>query len=230
MEATTGILIAMSVEYERVAAMLSETSAHKFGPHEYLTGTVNGKRIVMMQCGIGKVNASSGVTDMILHFHPDRIISTGVAGGIDTSLNVMDVVVSEENCYHDVYCGEGLAPGQVQGLPPSFKSDESLVHTAMSLQSPAHILKGLICTGERFITNRAEVDSIKSRFPSGLAVDMESAAIAHVCYLYGVPFVSFRIISDTPREEEGHHEQYLNFWDVLADKSFSTIKLFIESI
>ena len=219
----------MDVEYRQVADMLSETSVQEMGPHKYLVGKLGDKKIVLMQCGIGKVNASSGVTDMILHFHPQCVISTGVAGGIDTKLKVMDVVVSEETCYHDVFCGDEYLPGQVQGLPSSFKCDEHLVETAVSLQSPVRIVKGLICTGDQFISDRAQLDDIKARFPEGLAVDMESSAIAHVCHLYGVPFVSFRIISDTPGVDN-HLDQYLNFFDTMANKSFTVTKLFIESI
>lgn len=70
-----------------------------------------------MQCGIGKVNAAAGAVELIRNFEPDCIISTGVAGGIDSCLKVMDVVASRQIVYHDVWCGEGNAYGQIQGLP-----------------------------------------------------------------------------------------------------------------
>ena len=89
----------------------------------------------------------------------------------------------------------------------------SALEHALSLNKTgleSRIHSGLICTGDRFITNRTELDAIKRRFPAGLVVDMESAAIAQTCYLYGVPFLSFRIISDTPGVED-HSSQYADF-------------------
>lgn len=98
-----GILTAMSVEFKQVAAMLAETREEKHGPQTYLVGTLGRHTVVLQQCGIGKVNAACGVTQLIMHYRPDCVISTGVAGGIDAQLNVMDVVVSERVCYHDVW-------------------------------------------------------------------------------------------------------------------------------
>lgn len=226
---TIGILTAMSVEYKQVAQMLSQTEEVDFGHIHYTVGTLGNNRIILLQCGIGKVNAASGVTDLILRFQPQRVISTGVAGGIDTQLRVMDVVVGSTVCYHDVWCGEGCDPGQVQGLPTLFTGDSEMVRAATSIQSDVRILEGLICTGDQFITAKEELQKIKSAHPEGLAVDMESAAIAQVCHLHQIPFLSFRIISDTPGVEN-HFEQYLDFWDTMADKSFNVTKRFLESL
>lgn len=132
-------------------------------------------------------------------------MSTGVAGGIDACLKVTDVVASDSLAYHDVWCGDGNEYGQVQGLPAVYKGCAPLLEHALSLNKTgleSRIHSGLICTGDRFITNRTELDAIKRRFPAGLAVDMESAAIAQTCYLYDIPFLSFRIISDTPGVED----------------------------
>ena len=175
------------------------------------------------------MNAATGVTNLILNFLPDRIISTGVAGGIDEKLRIMDVVVGQNVCYHDVWCGEGCDPGQVQGMPTEFIGDPVMLRAASTLPTDVRIVPGLICTGDQFITAREELDRIKAAHPDGLAVDMESAAIAQVCHLYQVPFLSFRIISDTPGAD-AHFQQYLNFWDTMADKSFTVTKLFLESL
>ena len=229
MQMTIGIMTAMSVEYRQVAAMLQNTETVQSGPQEFLIGTVGENRVVLLQSGIGKTNAAAGVTNLIMTFRPDCIISTGVAGGIDTRLDVMDVVVGKEICYHDVYCGEDCDPGQVQGLPKFFKGDEGLLAVATSLETDVHIVPGLICTGDQFITSRDEMDAIKEKYPQGLAVDMESAAIAQVCHLWKVPTLSFRIISDTPGIK-AHFNQYLNFWETMADKSFAVTKEFLSNI
>ena len=123
---TIGVLTAMGVEFKQIASILTDTKTEKIGPHEFLVGKLGDKNIILLQCGIGKVNASSGVTNLILNFKPDSVVSTGVAGGIDTCLRVMDVVVSTQTCYHDVICGEGVDPGQVQGLPRFFESDKKM--------------------------------------------------------------------------------------------------------
>ena len=224
-----GVLTAMSVEYKQIASILTDTKTEKIGPQEFLVGKLDDKTIVLLQCGIGKVNAATGVTNLIIHFKPDSVVSTGVAGGIDTCLRVMDVVVSTETCYHDVSCGDDVDPGQIQGLPRFFDGDKRMTEVAKKLQTNIRIVPGLICTGDQFVTNREQLNIIKSTYPEGLAVDMESAAIAQVCHLYGVPFVSFRIISDTPGAEE-HFEAYLNFWQTMADKSFSVTRLFLNSL
>ena len=219
----------MSVEYRQVAAMLQNAETVQSGPQTFLVGRVEESRVVLLQCGIGKTNAATGVTNLIMTFHPDYVISTGVAGGIDTGIDVMDVVIGKEVCYHDVYCGDNCDPGQVQGLPRHFNGDEHLIRIASSLNTDVRIVPGLICTGDQFITNRDELNAIKAKYPQGLAVDMESAAIAQVCHLWKVPFLSFRIISDTPGVK-AHFDQYLNFWDTMADKSFAVTKKFISRI
>ena len=76
---------------------------------------------------------------------------------------------------------------------------------------------------------RQQLADIKDRFPEALAVDMESGALAQVCHLYHVPFLSFRIISDTPGTDK-HFDQYLNFWEVMAEKSFGVTRSLLEKI
>ena len=224
-----GIITAMSSEHKQVAQLLEEKKEHTEGIYAYTEGKIKNNTIILTQCGIGKVNAAAGAVELIRNFQPDCIISTGVAGGIDRCLKVMDVVASQHIVYHDVWCGDGNAYGQIQGMPALFEGNQTLFDCAMSLDTETAIHGGLICTGDKFITDREELDIIKGNFPEGLAVDMESASIAQVCYIYKVPFISFRIISDTPGAEN-HWEQYTNFWGEMADRSFGVTKAFLESL
>ena len=224
-----GIITAMSSEQKQLANQLENPTERKEGPFTYTEGTIKNNTIILMQCGIGKVNAAAGAVEMIRNFAPDCIISTGVAGGIDSCLNVMDVVVSSRIVYHDVWCGEGNAYGQIQGLPLYFTGNETLYQCAISLDTETAIHGGLICSGDKFITDRQELETIKANFPEGLAVDMESASIAQVCHLYEVPFISFRIISDTPGAEK-HLEQYKNFWGEMADRSLHVTEAFLKAL
>lgn len=224
-----GIITAMGSEQRQVARLLDNKKDFTEGPFQYTEGTIRSNTIILTKCGIGKVNAAAGTVEMIRTFHPDCIISTGVAGGIDSCLNVMDVVASQEIVYHDVWCGEGNAYGQVQGLPVRFKGNSTLFDCAMSLDTSTTIYGGLICSGDKFITDRSELDAIKGNFPDGLAVDMESGAIAQICHIYKVPFISFRIISDTPGNDN-NWEQYTNFWETIADHSFEVTHTFLSSL
>lgn len=224
-----GIITAMSSEQKQLASQLENKTERKEGPFTYVEGNIRSNTVVLMQCGIGKVNAAAGAVEMIRNFHPDCIISTGVAGGIDKCLKIMDVVVSSNIVYHDVWCGEGNAYGQIQGMPTFFEGNKTLLDTAISIDTDTAIHAGLICTGDKFITDRSELDAIKANFPEGLAVDMESASIAQVCYLYKIPFISFRIISDTPGADK-HFEQYLNFWGEMADRSFRVTETFLNAL
>jgi adenosylhomocysteine nucleosidase len=228
---TLGILTAMQSEHDLLASLLENKHTKQINNFSYLHGTLGTHEVILLQCGIGKVNAAIGTVELIKNYAPSYIVSTGVAGGIDTCLSVMDVVVSEQTVYHDVWCGMGCDQGQIQGFPTFFQAAPNLVKAALSLNNTqtTKIHSGLICTGDQFITSRTELDTIKTNFPQGLAVDMESCAIAHTCHIYGVPFVSFRIISDTPGVDE-HIQQYEDFWGEMASRSFQVTKHFLEAI
>lgn len=214
-----GLLVAMDSEYRALC--------NEFGGDS--RGVVAGNQLVVSRCGIGKVNAAVGTMRLIETEHPDCVISTGVAGGIDRSLDVMDVVVADETAYHDVWCGEGNEKGQVQGLPARFVSDRRLAEAALKC-GVSNVKHGLTCTGDQFITDKEALSRIKADFPDGLAVDMESAAIAQVCFLMQVPFLSIRIVSDTPGATPDHFAQYQDFWKELSERSFRNIHAMLEQM
>ena len=193
-------------------------------------------RYVIMQCGIGKVNAAIGAAEMIRQHHPDAIISSGCAGGNGDNLKVQDVVVSTELAYHDVYCGEAVdgscVYGQVQGMPARFQADPYMLAVAKKLStinSPLSTVFGLIVTGDWFVDSREKMRQIIEKFPDAKAVDMESCAIAQTCHIYGVPFISFRIISDIPLSDT-NASQYHDFWSQMADRSFHVTRAFVEAL
>ena len=192
--------------------------------------------VEVRKCGIGKVNAALGTQQMISEFRPDVIISSGCAGGNGDDVNVQDVVVSTELCYHDVYCGTAIDHstqyGQVQGMPARFQADPRLLAKARQLADGDHPLAihpGLIVTGDWFVDSKEKMRSIVELFPEAKAVDMESCAIAQTCYIHQVPFISFRIISDIPLRDT-NASQYHNFWDTIAQHSFHITKTFVESL
>ena len=208
-----GILVAMDKEYALVEALHSDD-------------------IILCRSGVGKVNAAAATTRLIMEHRPDCIISTGCAGGLARTIDVMDVVVGSQTCYHDVDCGEGFAPGQIMGMPERFNADASLYAKAMELTAPAgsRITGGLICTGDVFCTQKEQTDAILRRFPEAAAVDLESAAIAQLCSQYEVPFISFRMISDSANGSTSRINEYNDFWGEIAGRSFGIFEQFIETL
>jgi adenosylhomocysteine nucleosidase len=225
-----GVIVAMRQEYEMVRAVLDCRAERLVNGMLFVEGSVEGVELVLVQCGIGKVCSTIGAVEMIRDYTPGMIINTGVAGGIDPSLRVMDTVVGDEVVYHDVWCGEGNEHGQVQGLPARFRADRELYRAALALlPATGRVHGGLICSGDRFITGRAELDEIKGHFPEGLAVDMESGSLAQTCHLYGVPFLSYRLISDTPGVED-HARQFRDFWEEAPRRSFEMLRSLIQGV
>ena len=218
-----GLIVAMDIEYNKMLDALGGKS-----------GRLGNNDIVLWQCGIGKVNAAVGTMRLVQEHHPEAIISTGLAGGIDTQMQVMDVLAATESVYHDVDCGSSLSCslGQIQGLPARFEADKHLIEHAHSvpLASGDRLMTGLICTGDQFITDRERQSVIKRNFPDGMACDMESAAIAQTCFLLGLPFMSLRIISDTPGRTDNHHQQWEDFLASMCDRSFQFVKNYLETL
>ena len=230
-----GIISAMDSEHRQLADRLSQKRESGDGRFRYVEGILGRNDVVLTQCGIGKVNAAVGAAELIRRHRPDCIVSTGVAGGIDAGLRVGEVVASVRVVYHDVYCGnDGTRYGQVQGMPLYYEASPQLMRHALELNDGAglesRIHGGLICTGDRFVEDAAELAAIKRHFPQGMAVDMESAAIAQTCFVYGVPFLSFRIVSDTPGAHDDNFAQYRDFWATMAERSFQTTWAFLERL
>lgn len=215
---TIGIIAAMSKELRLILPLLSDVTAETRHSTEFHIGTLNGHRVVAMECGIGKVNAAIGAVTLIDAYAPDLVINTGVAAGAGTDVAVMDTVVATALAHHDFWC-IGEEWGQVPGVPKYFPTAE----LALPEDVPG-LKRGLIASGELFISSAAEVDAIKSHFPEVMAIDMESAAIAQACHLRGVPFFCMRLISDTPWCSHDNSAQYEDFWEDAPRHSFALLR------
>lgn len=222
-----GIIVAMEKEFTQLKSLLEDMQTQQHRHLSVITGRIGQHEIVMQQCGIGKVNAAIGAVELINHHHPDLVISSGCAGGADTSLSPTDVVVSTQCCYHDAYCGKECEAGQIMGMPTSYASPAELVRKACAIDCDTNIRSGLIVSGDWFVDSKEKMQQILSAFPAAMAVDMESCAIAQTCYLYHTPFISFRVISDVPLKDT-NAAQYYDFWERLANHSFHVTKEFIQ--
>lgn len=187
----------------------------------------NVKNTALLKTGVGKVNAASGLSDFLSSVTSDvvtRVISVGCAGAAVAGLKPGNVIIGNSYCYHDVYCGEPNANGQIQGMPAVFPSDFSWI------DMDERFRLGTIATGDKFVTTREQVLAIKDFLPKSYnvcAIDMESAALAQVCYKKGIGFTSIRVISDNPLEPS-QTEQYAGFWDNLAEKAFNVVCKLLE--
>lgn len=224
-----GIIVAMDKELAQLRTLLGDARTESRHGMEFILGSVAGKEVVLQKCGIGKVNSAIGAVEMIDCYAPDVVVSSGVAGGADSRMSVGDVVVGTEYCYHDAYCGDECAFGQIMGMPPVFKAGEGLADKALAACAPTAAHGGLIVSGEWFVDSKQKMRAILARFPNAVAVDMESCSIAQTCHVYGVPFVSFRIISDLPLCDE-KASQYFDFWERLADGTFNVTRRLIEAL
>ena len=222
-----GIIVAMSKELDLLLPLLQDSEESRMSGFVFHRGKMGRHDVMVMQCGIGKVNAAMGALTLVNAFLPDFIINSGVAGGADQSVNVMDVVAGERVAYHDVWCGPESELGRVQGLPLYFEGAKRLLKF---LPERSDIHKGLICSGDQFIDTMESIDKIKGNFPDALAVDMESGAIAQVCYVNHVPFLALRVISDSPGAGHDNTRQYLDFWTDAPQESFKIVQDIINKL
>ena len=220
-EMKIAIITAMQSEFDAV------NSLYQFsGSATEKTAEVYGKKILLIKSGMGKVNATVA-TEKAYRAGADLVINTGLAGGIDSALEQGDIVVAEKVCYHDVWCGEPNAKGQVQDLPLYYPAPEKIVKEIIRL-NPSFKL-GLTVTGDQFVTDGKILNEIKQNFPEAYAVDMESAAVAQTCYLHQLPYISVRIISDVVGKE-GQMEQYNNFWKNMPTQAADMLDKILKAI
>ncbi len=222
-----GIIVAMRKELDLLLPLLQDSEESRMSGFEFHRGKMGKHDVMVMQCGIGKVNAAMGTLMLVNNFTPNFVINSGVAGGADTSVKVMDVVAGARVAYHDVWCGPESELGQVQGLPLYFEGAKRLLDLVPERED---IHKGLICSGDQFIDTIDAVNRIKGNFPEALAVDMESGAIAQVCHLSKVPFLALRVISDSPGASHDNTKQYLDFWNDAPRESFVLLKDMIKRL
>ena len=196
---TIAIIGAMPSELVDIRRILGDAEVKNISGFDFYINNYGNKKIINACCGIAKVNAAVCTQVMIDNFRPDCVINAGIAGGMDAKIKVCDIVVSNEVLPHD------LDLHFLKDYPPYcgiFKADEKLMETAEKIceKNGVKSFRGRIVSGEAFITNTEVKNAIKKNFDP-YAVDMESAAVGHCCYLNKMPFVSVRCISDNADDE-----------------------------
>lgn len=218
----------MQKELELLLPLLHEEKARTVNGFRFYEGSLGDKTVVAMQCGIGKVNAAMGTMTMIDLFGPDLILNTGVAGGTGGGAGVLDIVVGTRVAYHDVWCGPGTEWGDAAGCPRFFHTSDS-VNSLRCLAEGDNVKHGLVASGDVFVSSPETLAHIKGLFPDVDAVDMESGAIAQVCFLRHVPFGCIRVISDTPGSDD-NISQYNNFWEDAPRHTFDMLRHILREL
>ncbi|KTG25818.1 5'-methylthioadenosine nucleosidase [Idiomarina sp. WRN-38] len=217
-----GIIGAMAQEVNILAGQLDNAERYEHAGFVFHTGTRHGLEVIILQSGIGKVNAAVGTAILLERHQPDAIINTGSAGGFATDLAIGDVIISDEVRHHDVDAVVfGYELGQVPGMPAAYHADSRLrdiARGAIAALGEVNVREGMIATGDAFMADPEQVATTRAQFPTMLAVEMEGAAIAQTCYLYDCPFVVIRALSDIPGSGD-NHLSFEQFLDIAADHS-----------
>jgi adenosylhomocysteine nucleosidase len=199
-----GILGAMIEEVRLIGELLGDTALTEIGGRDYVSGGLGEEEVVVAISGFGKVAAASTVTTMLDHFDTDSILFTGVAGALDPAVKRGDIVVADELIQHDF----DASPIVPRFVIPSLQVDRIRADRAWTDRAAAAatgvgaaVHRGLVLSGDRFISTNAARAELRSLFPDALAVEMEGAAVAQVCAERKIPFAVVRAISDTADDD-----------------------------
>lgn len=224
----------MQVEADGILKLASNTQEEIINNMRFIRGTLNGKDIVVVVCGVGKVNAALCATTMINRFSPELIINSGVAGALSPLVSIGDLVVASKAVEHDM---NTTALGDKQGeisLPDGkimyFECDKDAVAllTKCGKELPdTKVTQGIVASGDMFVSNRRKRLLINDRF-GAMACEMEGAAIGHVCYCCKVPFAILRAISDDMDENKG--VDFVKFCSLAAEKTVRVMDEFTKNL
>jgi adenosylhomocysteine nucleosidase len=225
-----GVIGAMDEEVSYLKGLIENKKTTEVADMEFCEGTLDGKKVVIVQCGMGKVNAGICANTLINEFGCSEIINTGVAGSLQDQIGLGDIVVSVDAVQHDFTVEAiGFAKGEIPytGLY-AFPADESMRKTAVdaarSVAPDIEVFEGRVCTGDQFISTDEQKEKILSDF-GGLCCEMEGGAIAQVCHLNKTPFVIIRAISDTTDDAE-----YENFMESAALNSARIVEYMVGNL
>lgn len=201
-----GIIGAMEEETIALKNYLTERNDWAKAGATFSSGKMAGHDIILVQSGIGKVNAAIATTLLINDYQADVVFNTGSAGAVDSSLAIGDVVISTELSYHDADARAfGYVMGQVPQMPARYPADEQLISVIEAATQKVGLksVKGLIVTSDSFIADKKTIQRIKTDFSDAMVSEMEGAAVAQVCYQFKTPFVIVRAVSDSADDEAG---------------------------
>ncbi len=196
-----GIIGAMEIEVTLLKNEMTIRNTVTKASMEFYEGTIGSTEVVVVKSGIGKVNAGICVQILVDLFNVTHVINTGIAGSLNPQIDIGDIVLSLDACYHDMDVTVfGYRKGEVPQMGTySFPADKVLLEKAKSAISKAapdiKIFEGRVCSGDQFISSEEVKKTIIAEH-DGICTEMEGAAIAHASYLNHTPFIIIRAISD----------------------------------
>ncbi len=203
-----GIIGAMEEEVVTLKTKMQIKGTTTKACMEFVEGTLENKEVVVVRCGVGKVNAAICTQILIENFNIDCVINVGIAGGLYPDINIGDIVISSDTVQHDMETDAvGGARGEIPRLGKAFfEADKMLIDIAQEaaekIIAPYKVYIGRIASGDQFVANIAVKEDIYTTFTAYCA-EMEGAAIAHTCFLNEIPFVVIRSISDKADNSAG---------------------------
>ena len=228
-----GIIGAMELEVEALKEQMDVKNIVEKASMKFYEGTLRGKDVVIVQCGIGKVNAGICVQILADLFQVDAVINTGVAGSLRAEINIGDIVVSTDACEHDM---DVTALGYKQGIIPQmkesfFKADRQLVEAAIEVcrevNPDINVYEGRVLSGDQFISGEEIKNKLIDLF-DGFCTEMEGAAIAHAAFLNEIPYVVIRAISD--KADGSAHMDYPEFERAAAAHSAKLVENLVKRL
>lgn len=198
-----GIIFAMKEELQALKKYLTVNKIERIYELTFYEALIANQKVILVESGVGKVNAARTAQILIDNYHPSVIYNIGVAGGIASDLTVGDIVISTSLIQHDFdITAFGHDKGYITGVGDYISSDSQLIgkikNSINNISNEEYKIKvGIIASGDIFCTAVEMKDKIYAKFNAD-CVEMEGAAIAQVCYLDKIPFIIIRSISDSP--------------------------------
>lgn len=225
----TGIICALKIEVDGLKALMNEHEKNTYAGLDFISGKINNKDVVLLECGIGKVNAAIGTQIMIDRYSPDVIINSGIAGSLSQDLKIGDIVVSIDCVQHDM---DGTEMGDPRGeiwytdekridIPADKATYEKLFECCKVLKN-VNIKTGRVATGDTFVASIDRRKFIADEFDA-LCCEMEGGAVGQVCYRNKVPFAVLRSISD-----DFNNNEFVDFEKFRVLAAENSIKVMTE--
>ncbi|ADU34648.1 5'-methylthioadenosine/adenosylhomocysteine nucleosidase [Variovorax paradoxus] len=238
MAAPIAIVAAMHEELKALLAQMPDEQRVRVAGRDFWVGHLQGQPVVAVLSRIGKVAAAITATVLLERFGVRAIVFSGVAGGLAPGVNVGDVVVATELLQHDMDASPLFPKYEVPLMGLSHFATDAAISEALAavaeetLRDPVALVgqgavdefglhspkvhRGLLISGDRFVSTAAESETLRRHLPKALAVEMEGAAVAQVCHDYGVPFAAMRTISD--RADDEAHGDFARFVAEVASR------------
>lgn len=227
-----GIIGAMTVEVDTLKEQMKNRTVSERAGMEFYEGDLDGCAAVVVQCGVGKVNAALCVQILCDCFDVTHIVNTGVAGSLCAELDIGDLVISSDAMYHDFTCNKlGYPIGQVPGLSVrSFPADDGLIRCAFAAAEqihPGHARIGRVASGDQFVAEKNQKTQIIAD-TNALCTEMEGAAVAHAAWRNKTPFVVIRAISD--KADDSSEMDYPTFEAIAARRCAAVTQLLAKQL